>query len=519
MWGSAPLIPALLSPDWTPSIWGLCLAALVLVSASPRRAYTGSLVRGFGILVILQSLSFALALAAGEWLRHARANPIDAYVVGAAVNGLLYLVALGRLWMGARRGPAVALMPQGPIHSPARSDAATKLVAMISLIAVVVSIGPLLVYFVLLLSYAGRWPPGTLGCILMFAAVALALMVLRAAGKGRPPAPRAAKVLSGLLVVISLGAWPFQRRFPVAPVRVMTDGALASGIWDGRRLSDAMLVELNRRPASHWSGLAHVVRRIRLELADGPSGLPFRTILREHSGAGEASLHTRALELLQVLVRRGRMDEAMAWIDDDALPVALRLQVVPILAEAEGRHTGCMAADVTAKVGSWCPYLREGCSRAFEAAAYGGGTCGPETTEQRVFAAVYASLRMQGLERVRPNPTSALLSRSASPERSESGEGLAAALGVATAAKKDPAHVHSWVRQTLSDPSNCSAVQHLAHQLCPSVVIPSCSAHEHQLGASVERDVQLARWSTQLMSCMTESSPAVPERFARLAQY
>lgn len=322
MWQSPPYIPCLLSPHWALSLWGLCLAVILLISVSKYRAYAGLFARGLGVIVVLQSFVFGLGLAVGSWLHSRGENPNDVYVLGAVMGGLIWIGSICALVGKARRmAPVIATAPQlAPEH--VLRGAAFTLTGTVAIMLLLVFVGPLwLLLLALAISYQGPWSSEMLQGLSIGIVVA-ALVLLRAGGRGSDPgpSPRVAYQLSSLLIVSSVALIGVQQRFPVVPAVAMTDGALVSGKATGGALG-SLLGELRSRPPARWSALEHSLRSIRK--GDDVASLGGRI--------------PRVLILLEVLVARGDLEEPHAWLEDPEVPAGLRATLAKMLAEQDRR--------------------------------------------------------------------------------------------------------------------------------------------------------------------------------------
>ncbi|HVJ20784.1 MAG TPA: hypothetical protein VM686_35485 [Polyangiaceae bacterium] len=314
------------------------MSALLLVAATRFRGYAASLLRTFALLVVGQGLLIAAGLAGGGWRRASGYNPSDVY----ALTQVLILATL----------PAAAVVCVVELRRrPGREETkvnefsplgAWALSAVLGVSALVMA-GPVALIFVLVVALFGRPyqvpPEAGIGTFLALASLAgLALWAVprqKALRPGRAISAALSVVLGGSAVVSCVTVL-----FLSPAPKATTDRALVKSFLGGQLGRDdvarELLAELRARPASRWCTIEGALRDLRTSGEPFPSatlvGRRESYYRARNSDAGALAgpgpyTGEPELDLLEILIKRGELDEPALWRDDPRVPSELRERI------------------------------------------------------------------------------------------------------------------------------------------------------------------------------------------------
>lgn len=349
---------AWMSPDHALATWLLALA-LVLLLAARHPAAANSLKTVIGATVAMQSVILLVGLIVGNELRARGENPSSVYAQASICYGVAWLTCVLLLsWRVATRHREAAPTSTSSLRT---DSTALPVVLRVSLGILVLAIVTTVVLigrrFALFPERMPALPVGVLRALFVLTAVGGATLAWRARNWQAPIVSRAEAALAcGLVLLAALVVEFCFGSVLETPLSAMTDAALIASYWpcpDGslnlfRSCPADPLDELAKRPRGTGTDADFGLRSWRTRLGTERSLSAQASRLAERAGTThsedwlpfEWSQWHRypELDVLRVLIGRGQVQEAKAWLDDPAVPPELKKELAELLETANQRR-------------------------------------------------------------------------------------------------------------------------------------------------------------------------------------
>jgi len=338
-----------LLPGGVVTLWLLGFGALLLLAVTPFRYATGGALRIFSVAVAVHALFSSIAIGIVARVAADHQNPsatLDAAGVGLAASGLVAVVAC---WLGRSWTPKLHWAQGLSAAIDWRREALRTIFGTLQLLVMSVFLGIGAVFWLMLTLFAKPWcwSAGSYEFGYLLAAVlALAIYALLCTGERAalraPIRPSTALTLGLTCGSLALFLPSLAAAFSKPAIGLLHDGALVELLgdslsWSSRQSFEDAQAELLRRRSDRAHSLAMASRKLRRTSAS-PTSMSARLVANESAASepsGEAWLDFRwhgitppELAVVDVLVARGEIQEALAWVTDPRVPLYLRLDLV-----------------------------------------------------------------------------------------------------------------------------------------------------------------------------------------------